>query len=86
VRFRQNRRKLSAKAGQGIKAVARARFPKLPGSLSERMGAIGEPVLRLGGGLGLSLIGLCLLTALLSYDPADPSNFEPVTTAPGTPR
>jgi len=46
------------------------------------MGAIGEPVLRLGGGLGLSLIGLCLLTALLSYDPADPSLNHATAAAP----
>ncbi|MCH8684128.1 DNA translocase FtsK 4TM domain-containing protein [Sphingosinicellaceae bacterium A1X5R2] len=36
----------------------------------------------MGGGVGLGLLGLCLLTALLSYDPADPSLNNATAAAP----
>ncbi len=53
--------------------MASARFLKLPSTVFQKMGVAAEPAMRVVGGAFLGLFGLCLLGALLSYDPADPS-------------
>ncbi|HLU92013.1 MAG TPA: DNA translocase FtsK 4TM domain-containing protein, partial [Pedomonas sp.] len=62
--------------------MARARSLKLPSNLLQRWGVAAEPAMRLGGGVLLGLFGLCLLGALLSYDPADPSWNHATSAAP----
>lgn len=63
--------------------MASARFLKLPNTLAQKLGSAAEPGMRIGGGVLLGLFGLCLLGALLSYDPADPSLNHATDASPG---